>query len=277
MSHCPDSFHIKCTHDSVANLSQAGNWDSSANYRLPLIISFSGSRSMHVLFILTSGWICFSFLSVTLNRRETSVATLVMTAEDLRDLHHLVKSNERHLKIKKGVKLDLNLLKLCRLCRCLSQKTCAQTTPDSKDFSQNTRQTSGFYSAGFDREEHSEVLKTVFYRARRRTGVSLLACSRQDQLIQLIFNRKQEGEPKRKTPDQDCRGFAFNRSQEIYPCCMSQTSNPFARCFRFSACSKTMLCLLSRTSSVTSRPRLAGRQCINWQLFAAAAIRLELI
>jgi hypothetical protein len=114
-----------------------------------------------------------------------AVSDLLATEKDLRDRRHLVKSNERHLKTINGLNLDQNWAKLCRLCRSLSQKTCAQTAPVTNEFSQKTRQTSGFYSADFDREKHFEVLKKVFSRARRRNGVSLLACARQGQFVQL--------------------------------------------------------------------------------------------
>ncbi|QDT44297.1 hypothetical protein Pan241w_44060 [Gimesia alba] len=140
---------------------------------------------MLVLFFYSLWWICFSLVAETPGRCLSHVAALFATEEDLRDRHHLVKSNERHLKIRNGLNLCRNWSKLCRLCRCLSQKTCAQTAHVTNDFSQNTRQTSGFYSADFDRENHFEVLKKVFSRARRRNGVSLLACPRQGQFVQL--------------------------------------------------------------------------------------------
>jgi hypothetical protein len=50
-----------------------------------------------------------------------------------------------------------------------------------------------------------------------------------------------------------------------------QVSRPLARCMRFSACWKTMLWGLSIASSVTSRPRLAGRSCMKRQSAGACA------
>ena len=43
----------------------------------------------------------------------------------------------------------------------------------------------------------------------------------------------------------------------------SQAINPFCTCMRLAACVTTTLCGPSITSSVTSSPRRAGRQCMN--------------
>ncbi len=54
-----------------------------------------------------------------------------------------------------------------------------------------------------------------------------------------------------------------------------QDRMPFCACRRFSASSKTTDCGPSITSSVTSSPRCAGRQCMKIASFAAAAISLS--
>ena len=43
----------------------------------------------------------------------------------------------------------------------------------------------------------------------------------------------------------------------------SQTRMPFCTCIRLAACATTTLCGPSITSSVTSSPRRAGKQCMN--------------
>src|SRR6185312_4886193 len=58
--------------------------------------------------------------------------------------------------------------------------------------------------------------------------------------------------------------------------CKHQARRPFWACSRFSASSKTTDCGPSMTSSVTSSPRCAGRQCMNSASGLALAIRRPL-
>ena len=50
----------------------------------------------------------------------------------------------------------------------------------------------------------------------------------------------------------------------------SQVRMPFDKCRRFSAWAKAILCDPSMTPSVTSSPRRAGRQCMNFEWAGAA-------
>jgi len=61
----------------------------------------------------------------------------------------------------------------------------------------------------------------------------------------------------------------------ILPCAVNiQARIPFCMCMRLAACCKTTLCGPSITSSVTSSPRWAGRQCMKNVPFCACDMSL---
>ncbi|WP_339727154.1 hypothetical protein [uncultured Gimesia sp.] len=155
-------------------------------------------------------WWCCSLLTETLIRCLTRSVTLLATEEDLRDLHHVVKSNERHLKIIKAMYFGQRWSKDAQTWSMFVAQDRAQTERVSSDFLKTHVKPAGFIVLVSTGRKYRSTDNSCFSRATQAKEFRYWRVLVKASSFSCRSRKKTGRSIKKKNPDEYRRGCVLN-------------------------------------------------------------------